>query len=125
MQKVLIVEDEESIRSTITMILEDMDLIVFQSPNGRHALETLKVNDDINLVITDMVMPEMDGRELIREIHDDESINNMPILIISGYVGMKEIADLLRLGATMFIPKPLKSDELREGVERCLEETTL
>ena len=124
MQKVLIVEDEKSIRSTISMILEDMGLYVTQSPNGRHALETLKINDDFSLIITDMVMPEMDGRELIQAIHEDDSIENIPILIISGYVGMKEISDLLRMGATMFIPKPLKSDELREGVERCLDVPT-
>lgn len=122
MAKVVIAEDEKVIRSTIAMILEDMGHSVVQCLHGRHAYETLQANDDIDMLITDMIMPEMDGRELIKAIHDDDSIAKLPILIISGYVGIKEIADLLKMGGTVFIPKPLKTDELRQGIERCLQE---
>jgi len=94
------------------------DVVV--SPNGRHAWETMSVTPDIDMLITDVMMPEMDGRELIRLARASEEWAQLPILIISAVVGPKAISELLDHGATLFLPKPVMPEDLLESMERCL-----
>ncbi|MHC4886835.1 MAG: response regulator [Planctomycetota bacterium] len=121
MAKILVAEDEQSSRAVIYHSLTEMGHTVICSPDGAHAWVTLEVNDGIDLLITDVVMPELDGRELVRRVRGSEDFSQLPIIIMSGVVSLKEIAELLDTGATMFMHKPLRVEELREEVERCLE----
>ncbi len=89
---------------------------VLISPDGRHALASLECNPGIELLITDMVMPEMDGRALINAVR--ERGHKLSIVIMSAVVGVRGIADLLDHGASFFLPKPVKLSELREYVDR-------
>ena len=61
-KKILIVDDDRSTRLAIKKMVESLDLCAIQCQNGDHALQTLLCNNDISLVITDMVMPETDGK---------------------------------------------------------------
>jgi len=122
MVKVLVVEDDRAVRRIVTKGIESMGHVVIQSPNGKHAWETLSCNDDIELVITDMMMPEMDGRQLIQVIRGNSELARLPVIILSGVVDAKKIADLLQLGTTAFLPKPVKIVELQDCVKQCLEQ---
>ena len=77
-------------------------------------------NQDIDLLITDFSMPEMDGRRLIQRIRNSSNLKQIPIIIVSGVVGPKEIADVLEAGATAFLPKPLKVKDIKEYINRYL-----
>jgi CheY-like chemotaxis protein len=121
MGKILIAEDDPSTCKVLTKILEPMGHQVFISPNGRHAWETLRVNPTIPLLITDVMMPEMDGRQLVGVIRGHSEYRDLPIIIMSAVVGPKEVANLLDMGATLFMPKPLNVADVRENVARCLE----
>jgi two-component system chemotaxis response regulator CheY len=89
-----------------------------QSSNGRRAWELIDDNPDIHLVITDLVMPEMDGRELLTVLRADSRFETLPILVVSAYAGVREVAGLLELGADAFLSKPLDLDQITEYLER-------
>ena len=118
--KVLIVDDDGTAREIIRSAVEEAGGVGICSPDGQHALTTLEVNEDIALIITDMVMPGMDGRELIEAVAQIRDLQEFPILIMSAVVGVRDISDLLKLGARAFLQKPLKISELQEYVNRYL-----
>ena len=120
MAKILIAEDEYVTQKKVAKVLENMGHIVFVSPNGKHALETLMVNDGFQLLITDMMMPEMDGRQLVEALRGEEKLKNLPIILMSGYVSVNEIKGLLSMGVTYFLPKPIKNNELQNCIENCI-----
>ena len=120
MAKVLVVEDEEGVRWGIAKMLEAIGHVAIQSRNGYRALDVLEDNDDIELIVTDVSMPEMDGRQLIKTLRGREDTARIPIIIVSGAVGPKEIDDVLATGATAFLPKPVTIAALREYVDRYL-----
>ena len=66
---IIIVDDEKEFRQTLSMIIESERYSVLTSSNGHDALNQIKENDDIRLVLTDLKMPGMGGMELIKEIH--------------------------------------------------------
>jgi CheY-like chemotaxis protein len=119
MAKILVAEDDPTTRLLLSRTLEALGHRVHLSPDGRHALATLECNPGFDLLISDMVMPEMDGRALINAVRRRGL--KLTIVIMSAVVGVKEIADLLARGATFFLAKPIKIDELREYVARGVE----
>ena len=121
MVKILIAEDDAVTQKMVSRVVEDMGCVAIISPNGKHAYETLKVNEDISLLISDIMMPEMDGKQLIQTLRGDTGFKDLPIIIMSAVVGIKQIADLMDLGASMFQPKPLDMNELKMNITSCLE----
>ncbi|MBU1247772.1 MAG: response regulator, partial [Proteobacteria bacterium] len=71
-------------------------------------------------LITDIMMPEMDGRQLIQTLRGDTQFQQLPIIIMSAVVGVRDISGLLKLGASRFLSKPLDKDELIESLLRCM-----
>ena len=120
MNKILIVEDDLVARETIAAMVEDIGAIAIASPNGKHAYETMDVNDDIKLLITDMMMPEMGGAELIKTLRGKTKFADLPVIIISSIMGVNDIAGLLDLGATIFQPKPVDKELLQKNIRHCL-----
>lgn len=122
MKKILIAEDDTITQKLIATIVEKMGYTAFTSPNGRHAYETLQVNDDFSLLITDIMMPEMDGKELIHAVRKDPVYNAIPIIIMSAFVGVKEISNFLESGATVFQPKPIDKRKIEALIQKCLKQ---
>ncbi len=122
MSTILVVEDDRATRRMAVNTIKAMGHFAFASPNGKHAYEALKVNEGIDLVLTDIMMPEMDGRELIQTIRKDADLAHLPIIAMSAVIGPKDISGLLELGATFFLGKPFKPEDLRENVSMCLRE---
>lgn len=121
MQKILVAEDDVTTRKIIDIIIEKMGHIAINSSNGKNAYEVLTSNKDISLVITDIMMPEMDGRQLVKVIRGNSQLKDIPIVMISAVVGVKEIAELLKNGVTWFLPKPIRKEELKELIDRAFE----
>ncbi|MFH1139513.1 MAG: response regulator, partial [Pseudomonadota bacterium] len=120
MAKILVVEDEAEIRQLLIELVENAGHSAFGAGNGLLGWNLLKDNADVTLVITDIRMPEHDGRELIAKIRADSGLADLPVIIISGAVGPKEISDLLSMGATAFLPKPIGPGELENYLKRYL-----
>lgn len=114
MARILIADDEEMMASYLAAALENKGHEVHLSPNGEHALETLQNAGRFDLLLSDMKMPKMDGRQLIESVFQQEKLADLPIIIMSGYVSLDEIDDLLKAGALAYLPKPINLQDLEK-----------
>ena len=121
MARILIAEDDPMVRRTITKGLAPLQHDLLFVSDGIHAMDILRCNPGFDLLITDISMPLLDGRQLVGTIAHDKALCDLPVLIMSGVVGVNEISDLLDLGASAFLAKPLNMKALREDVTNCLE----
>ncbi len=114
---ILIVDDEEIIRESLSFVLKKEGYRVQEAPNGQAALELIK-KDSFDLVITDLEMPEMKGVELLE--HISEVSPETLVVIITAYGSIDTAIAALRMGAVDYILKPVEFDELLVKVRRLL-----
>jgi len=115
--KILVVDDDAIVIKSCRRILEVEGFEVSAVPSADNALEAMKTSD-VDLLLIDVKMPIRDGMYLMREIK--KNWPEIPIIIMSGYPTPETIAEVLRLGATLFIPKPFRPDELMKSVRQVL-----
>lgn len=116
--KVLVVDDEEKIIKGIKALLEEIIggfQVVLEATNGKKALESLPFIK-VDLMITDIRMPEMDGIELIKRVR--KQFPDMPILVLSGYDEYEYMRQALRNNVTDYLLKPIDRIEFAETVGR-------
>lgn len=118
--KVLVIDDDAIGRRMVTAAIQKMGYVTIQSGNGRHAWETIYENPDIRLVVTDMLMPDMDGKELVQLIRLHDEAVPLPVVILSGVVSEEDVQELLDLGHCTFIPKPIDMVKLRAQIKSLL-----
>ena len=116
---VLVVEDEPAIRELVRRALEGAGLVVIEAENGRQALDIFTLGGDPpRLVLTDVIMPELNGRELSDALADLHP--NLPVLFMSGYTGDDVLARSLLPETAPFIQKPFAPEELLARVRAIL-----
>lgn len=120
MARILIAEDDMFSRKICYKLIGKMGHIPICSPDGKHAYQTLLSDNSIDILITDIMMPEMDGRALINVVRGTSNFSNLPIIIMSAVVSLTDISAFIKQGADFFLPKPIDNDNLIEYVERCL-----
>lgn len=106
---ILIVDDEENMLKMLKTFFEEKEFKCYTAKNGREALVVIEANK-VDLVITDMKMPEMDGLELLRVIK--EKYNNISAVIMTGFAEEYTTTEALNLGADGYITKPFRNKEL-------------
>jgi len=102
---VLVVDDYLAVRKTIKELVQSLGMVPVEAENGLKAQEILKTQA-VDLVVTDLVMPEMDGFELTEAIKNDPALRKIPVVIISTHADSKYIFRALRLGADDYLTKP-------------------
>jgi len=120
MAKILIAEDDALSQKFVATVIDRMGHSAFVSPNGRHAWEALCAENHFDMLITDIMMPGMDGTTLIRTIREDQRFATLPIVIMSAFIGVNEIAGLLEIGATWFMAKPVDRTTLEGYINRAI-----
>jgi CheY-like chemotaxis protein len=110
--RILIAEDDAVSQQVTCRIARGLGHEAYVSPNGRHAYEALKAPNNFELLVTDIMMPEMDGRQLIQTLRGDTSFQKLPIIIMSAVCAMADVSGLLGLGPTDFVTKPIQAGEL-------------
>ena len=116
--KILVVDDDAIVIKSCKRILEAEGLEVSTVPSADEALEMIK-KYEFDLLLIDVKMPKHDGMFLMREIL--KVIPDMPIIVMSGYPTPETVSDVLKLGATQFIPKPFRPDELIKTIRPVLQ----
>jgi two-component system cell cycle sensor histidine kinase/response regulator CckA len=117
---ILLVEDEEAVRSFAARALEGRGYTVLQAGTGAEALEVLSAHDgDIDLVVSDVVMPEMDGPTLLTKLR--ETLPDIKIIFISGYAEEAFKNNLDGDENFAFLPKPFSLKQLALAVKESLE----
>jgi DNA-binding response OmpR family regulator len=111
---VLLVDDEAPFVDTMTKRLTKRKLTVFKSYSGEEALETLKENSQIDLIILDVKMPGMDGIETLKEIRKEFPL--VEVIMLTGHATVETSIEGMRLGAFDYLMKPCDMDVLIEKV---------
>ena len=115
--KILVVDDDAIVIKSCKRILEAEGFEVSSAPAADNALEAMKASD-FDLMLIDVKMPKRDGMYLMREIK--KNWPEIPTIIMSGYPTPETITEVLSLGATLFIPKPFRPDELVKSVRQVI-----
>ena len=119
MAKILVVDDYSTSQRLLSFILRQHDHTVVTAIHGLNALEQLaKVS--VDLVITDLSMPEMDGLKLVQALRADPQLMALPVIILTGSAYEQDNARAKAAGATSFLTKPVESEELIAMVSRLL-----
>ncbi|HSI28620.1 MAG TPA: response regulator [Methylophilus sp.] len=112
-RKILLVDDDVRNIFALTKVLEHKGLNVDIARNGREAIDKLQALDDIDLVLMDIMMPEMDGYEAMREIRKDARFSRLPIIALTAKA-MKDDQELcMKAGASDYLAKPVDIDRLQ------------
>jgi DNA-binding NtrC family response regulator len=120
--QVLIVDDEEAIREVVSTLLETQGYACSAVANGREAVEHLKANS-LDLVLSDMLMPEMDGLQLLSWLHSHDP--EIPMIMVTAMHDVSTALEAIRRGAYDYILKPFEKDQLFLSVRRALEHRRL
>jgi CheY-like chemotaxis protein/anti-anti-sigma regulatory factor len=118
MPRVLVVDDEESVRITTAAILEQEGYEVSTAADGREALATA-ARGHFDLVLTDLRMDDMDGSALIHELQQRHP--NVVTVVLTGYASIESSIDALRQGVYDYLVKPCMVEDLKRTVRRALE----
>ncbi|MCX6101939.1 MAG: sigma-54 dependent transcriptional regulator [Proteobacteria bacterium] len=122
LSKILVVDDEESIREFFQIMLKREGYEVFTAANGKEGLEHLKKNP-VDLIISDIQMPELSGLELLSKVREIDP--EMVVMMITAF-GSTEIAvEAMKRGAYDYIQKPFKIDEVKIIIRQALEKRSL
>ena len=118
-ETILLVEDNERIREAGQETLESLGYRALIASNGREALEVYRSAEKVDLVLTDIVMPEMGGKELVRELRKMNPA--LKVVITTGYVLTADLEELEEAGIQEVIRKPLDVNSLAETLRRVLD----
>ncbi|MBE9562071.1 MAG: response regulator, partial [Proteobacteria bacterium] len=111
-KKVLVVDDDERNIFALATILENHDAEVLCGVNGQEGLDFLAEHNDIAIVLMDIMMPEMDGYEAIREIRKQPKYSNLPIIALTAKAMKDDKAKCIEAGANDYLSKPVDTDKL-------------
>jgi len=114
-QKILIVEDHDQMRTYLKKVLKNYDIT--EAKNGKEALDILQ-NNNFNLILTDYMMPVMDGLNLVKQLKQQQ--NKTPIIVLTARTDQQGKLSMLRLGIDGYLQKPFIEEELLINVKNSL-----
>ncbi|MEJ5166567.1 MAG: response regulator, partial [Thermoanaerobaculia bacterium] len=119
---ILVVDDQEENRYFLETLLKGMGFAVSSASNGKEALEILE-KGDCNLIISDILMPVMDGYQLCMEVRFNEKFNEIPFIFYTAtYIDPKDEEFALKLGADYFIKKPMEPGDFAKRLLQIMNE---
>lgn len=116
--RILVIDDEESIRKTISMTLQHAGYVVDTAENGKQAIEKSEVNF-YNLALIDIRLPDMEGTELLTALRD--TTPRMVKIILTGFPGLQNAVASINKGVDAYLIKPVNPNELLKVVKERLE----
>lgn len=122
--RILVVDDLRTNRLKLSFGLKQQGHIVSEAENGRQALEMLRANS-FDLVLLDILMPEMDGYEVLDEMKKDSTLRDVPVIVISAQDELESVVRGIELGAEDYLPKSFDPVLLRARIGACLEKKHL
>ena len=118
---VFVVDDEANLRELVTFHLETAGHDVTAFPDGRACWQQLQEAEQLpEVILTDVMMPRMNGFQLVQHVRDDGDLAEIPIVILTGRGTESDVVRGLEIGANDYLTKPFRSQELIAHVERYL-----
>ena len=112
---ILVVDDDELARMEIARSVEQQGHTIGLAENGIQALAALG-SQDFDLVLLDLLMPEMDGFEVLREMKADEALRTIPVIVVTAVGEPENVAKCIEMGAADHLTKPLDHELLAQRV---------
>ncbi|MCK5248652.1 MAG: response regulator, partial [Spirochaetaceae bacterium] len=119
-KRVLITEDTDDLRYYIAKILTNLGHDVISAENGKAAWEILTDEGGIDILVSDIMMPKMDGYELLRNIRNHDALQDLPVILITAKAGDDPKLKALGIGADDYLPKPINVRELDARIRNLL-----
>ena len=119
--RILVVEDDEAQRKLLVAVLQADGWATFEAGSGDAAVELLEKGGEVDIVLSDLMMPGMDGRGLLAVV--TQRWPEVPFIVMTAFATVDSAVELLHAGAYHYLPKPTKLPELRITVRRALEST--
>ncbi|HET8735142.1 MAG TPA: response regulator, partial [Pricia sp.] len=116
MKKILLIEDDNALRENTEELLELSDYSVITAPNGRIGIAKAKGHLP-DIVICDIMMPEIDGYGVLQNLSSDEITKDIPFIFLSAKTEHKEIRKGMDLGADDYLTKPFEEEDLLSAIE--------
>lgn len=118
-KKIVLAEDEPQIARLIEFKLKKEGYSVTWKENGEEALKAIKA-DKPDLILLDIMMPVMDGYEVLRRLKEDENLKSIPVVMLTARAQEKDVVKGIDMGAEDYITKPFHPAELLARVKRIL-----
>ena len=120
---VLIIDDDDSVRSSLSSYLEDSGFLPLTASDGKQGIQIFQ-QQDIDLVLVDLRMPEMDGYDVIKHIHKESP--QTPLIVISGASGIQDAIETMKIGAWDYLVKPIREmSTLVHSIERAFDHSQI
>jgi DNA-binding response OmpR family regulator len=117
---VLVVDDDDSVQKLVDMLLRRAGLDVVQAWNAAHAAQALKAKPRPDLVVLDLMLPDISGLELLRQMRGKEFFDDLPVVILSSLADADKIREGLAAGADRYVTKPYLANNLLPAVQDLL-----
>ncbi len=121
---ILVVDDHRTTRLKLCLGLKQQGHTVSEAENGKQALELLRT-EAFDLVLLDILMPEMDGYQVLGKMKEDRLLRDMPVIVISAMDDLESVVKGIELGAEDYLPKTFDPVLLRARIGACLEKKRL
>ncbi len=119
MKHILVIEDDRKMRDGVVELLKDEGYLVDSAENGKNGLEAIKTND-YDIVLTDLIMPTVDGMAILRETKRMKPKTH--VILITAFATVENAVEAMKAGASEYITKPFKIDEVQTKIRRILAE---
>ena len=119
---IIIVDDSPAMRAFISRIVDVSGLAVGQcleASDGLEALDLLRTHW-VDIILTDINMPTMDGEQFVRKLQDDDLLRTIPVLVVSTDGSEQRVERMMSLGAAGYVKKPFSPEALRKRMEELL-----
>ena len=124
MEKILIIEDDRAYIENITILLEEEGFNVVSATNGFDGIDLAK-NENPNLIICDIMLPDIDGYSILKELRKREKTKFIPFIFLTAKAEMNDLRVGMNLGADDYVTKPFRTDDLLIAVKTRLEKAKL
>ena len=104
MKTILFIEDESTLQKTLSAVLEKEDFKIISAMDGEIGLKLIKLKNP-DLILLDLILPKLNGFEVLRKIKEDKDTKNIPIIVLTNLETMKDVNKAIELGATTYLVK--------------------
>jgi two-component system, cell cycle response regulator len=118
-RRILVVEDDPMLRDLTITVLEGPGRTILSAGNGAEA-ERILVKETVDLVVLDLLLPDMDGRTLLARLQNDPKTSRVPVIVLTARMGPQPRTECLALGASNYFEKPYDPQELAAAAGGCL-----
>ena len=116
--RVLVVDDFATMRKIVKNVLKQINIEnVVEAENGKHALNVLK-SEDVDLIISDWMMPEMTGIEFLKACKDDDEKKKIPFIMVTAEGQKESVMEAIKTGVDNYIVKPFTPAKLKVAIDR-------